>query len=92
MHSEVVELNVMTASTLIESPLWKQFEDEAQRQGEDPVALVAKYLNESLEIWEDEALDEEIAQDARRSGYREEDAVEIVQQYRREKKDPRVAP
>ena len=36
------------------------------------------------EIAEDEALDEEISRDARKSGYREEDAVEIVRQYRRE--------
>jgi hypothetical protein len=38
------------------------------------------------EIAEDEALDEEISRDARRSGYREEDAVEIDRQHRREKK------
>jgi hypothetical protein len=39
----------------------------------------------SEEITEDEALDEEISRDAQRSGYREEDAVEIVRQHRREK-------
>jgi hypothetical protein len=39
------------------------------------------------EITEDEALDEEIGRDARESGYREEDAVEIVRQYRREKSE-----
>jgi hypothetical protein len=36
------------------------------------------------EVTEDEALDEEIRRDAQGSGYREEDAVEIVRQYRRE--------
>jgi hypothetical protein len=37
------------------------------------------------EVAEDEALDEEIRRDVQGSGYREEDAVEIVRQYRREK-------
>jgi hypothetical protein len=37
------------------------------------------------EIAEDAALDDEINRDARKSGYREEDAVEIVRSYRREK-------
>lgn len=37
------------------------------------------------EVAEDETLDEEIRRDAQGSGYREEDAVEIVRQYRREK-------
>jgi len=39
------------------------------------------------EIAEDEALDEEIGRDMRESGYREEDAVEVVRQYRREKSE-----
>lgn len=34
----------------------------------------------------DEALDEEISRDVQRSGYHEEDAVEIVRQHRRDKK------
>jgi hypothetical protein len=37
------------------------------------------------EVAADEALDEEISRDAQRSGYREEDAVEIVREYRRER-------
>jgi hypothetical protein len=36
------------------------------------------------EVAEDEALDEEISRDVQGSGYREEDAVEIVRRYRRE--------
>jgi hypothetical protein len=34
----------------------------------------------------DEAFDKEISREAQRSGFREEDAVEIVRQYRRDKK------
>jgi hypothetical protein len=37
------------------------------------------------ETAQDEVLDEEISRDVRKSGYREEDAVEIVRRYRREK-------
>ena len=75
----------MSTNALTESPVWKHFEEEARRQGEDPVDLVTKYMNECLEVWEDEGLDEEIRSDARKSGYTEEDAVEIVRQYRQEK-------
>jgi hypothetical protein len=37
------------------------------------------------EISADETLDDEISRDAQRSGYREEDAVEIVHRHRRDK-------
>lgn len=37
------------------------------------------------EIAEDEALDDEISRYAQKSGYREQDAVEVVRNYRREK-------
>jgi hypothetical protein len=40
----------------------------------------------SDEIAEDEALDDEIGREAQGSGYREEDSVEIVREYRRERK------
>jgi hypothetical protein len=81
----------MATNTLLESPVWKHFEKEARRQGEDPIDLVTKYMNECLEVWEDEALDEEISRDVQRSGYTEDDAVEIVRQYRQEKKNQRVS-
>lgn len=81
----------MAAQTILESPVWKQFEEEARRQGADPVDLVTKYMNECIEIWEDEALDEEISRDVQKSGHTEADAVEIVRQYRQEKKRERVS-
>jgi hypothetical protein len=81
----------MATNTLIDSPVWKQFEEEARRQGVDPVDLVTKYMNECIEVWEDEALDEEISDDVQKSGYTEDDAVEIVRQYRQEKKNQRVS-
>jgi hypothetical protein len=83
----------MATNTFIDSPVWKQFEEEARRQGADPVDLVTKYMNECIEIWEDEALDldEEISHDVQRSGHTEDDAVEIVRQDRQDKKNQRVS-
>jgi hypothetical protein len=81
----------MATNTIQESPVWKQFEEGARRQGADPVDLVTKYMNDCLEIWEDEALDEEISQDVHKSGYKEGDAVEIVRHYRQEKRNQRVS-
>jgi hypothetical protein len=69
---------------LTKPTVWKQFEEEARRQGEDPVGLVTKYMNECLEVWEDEALDEEISREVQKSEYAEDDAVKIVQQYRQD--------
>jgi hypothetical protein len=81
----------MATNALIDSPVWKQFEEEARRKGADPVDLVTKYMNECIEVWEDEALDEEISRDVQQSGYTEGDAVDIVRQYRQEKKNHRVS-
>ena len=44
------------------------------------------FVKEQIEIWEDEKLDKEMRRDARKSGYKEEDAVELVRQHRRDKK------
>jgi hypothetical protein len=41
-------------------------------------------LKECLEVWEDEALDEEISREVQKSEYTEEDAVEKVRQYRQD--------
>ncbi len=77
----------MTTKTIDESPVWKQFETEAKKRRRNPVKLVLDYAKEQIEIWEDEKLDEEISRDAQKSGYTEDDAVELVRQLRREKKE-----
>lgn len=81
----------MAKETLIESsPLWEQFQSEARKRRRNPARLVTDYMRECLEIWEDEKLDEEISRDvqkyAREHGLTEADAVDIVRQYRREKR------
>ncbi len=75
----------MSNAELLESPVWDQFQTVARRKRRNPRKLLLDYMREYMEICEDERLDQEIQADARRSGYSEEDAVEIVKQLRREK-------
>ena len=76
----------MTTKPINDSPVWKQFEIEAKKRRRNPVRILSDYMNECLEIWEHEKLDNEISKEAQKSGYAEDDAVELVRQYRREKK------
>ena len=76
----------MTTKAVDESPVWKQFETEAKKRRRNPVKLVLDLMREQVEIWEHEKLDEEISKEAQKSGYTEDDAVELVRQHRREKK------
>lgn len=82
----------MEKNTLSDSPLWKEFQKVARKRRRNPVQLLTEYMRECLEIWEDQKLDEEIQRDARRTGFREEDAVDIVRGHRLEKKGQRAAP
>lgn len=77
----------MTTKTINDSPVWKQFETEAKKRRRNPVKLALDLLEEQMEIWEDESLDREISREAQKSGYTEDDAVELVRQYRLEKKE-----
>jgi len=74
----------LSNAELLKSPVWDQFQAAARRKRRDPRKLLLEYMREYTEISEDERLDQEIQADARRSGYSEEDAVEIVKQLRRE--------
>ena len=85
-RSHDLERGDMAIKTLSDSSLWKQFEDEARKRRRDPVKLVSSYIKECLESWEDERLDQEISRQVQCSGYTEDDVVEIVRQYRLEKK------
>jgi len=76
----------MTTKAINDSPVWKEFETEAKKRRRNPVKLMLDLLKEQMEIWEDESLDREISRDAQKSGYKEDDAVELVRQYRLEKK------
>ncbi|MGB7207907.1 MAG: hypothetical protein WBD27_04535 [Pyrinomonadaceae bacterium] len=76
----------MTTKAINDSPVWKEFETEAKKRRRNPVKLVSDYMKECIEIWEHERLDDEISKEAQKSGYTEDDAVELVKQYRLEKK------
>ena len=82
----------MEKNTFSDFPLWKEFEKAARKKRRNPVRLLTEYMRECLEIWEDQKLDEEIQRDVRRSGFRGEDAVDIVRAHRLEKKGQRAAP
>lgn len=81
----------MKKDTLSALPLWEQFQKVARQRRRSPERLLTDYMRERLEVWEDQRVDEEMRRDAQRSGYREEDAVDIVRQYRREKREQRAA-
>ncbi|QQS48118.1 MAG: hypothetical protein IPM66_05580 [Acidobacteriota bacterium] len=74
----------MATKSLLDSPVWKLFEEEARKRSRDPEDMVATWIRECLEAWEDEALDDAIEEVARRSGYREDDAADLVRRFRRE--------
>jgi hypothetical protein len=76
----------MITKAINDSPVWKQFETEAKKRRRNPVKLLSDYMKECIEIWEHERLDDEISHEAQKSSYTEDDAVELVKQYRREKK------
>ncbi len=81
----------MEAEIKLDAKLWEQFVQAARKNKRNPISLLTDYIREFLEIQEDRQLDEEIQVEAQSSSYDEEDAVEIVRQHRREKKEQRAA-
>lgn len=80
----------MKEQITIDAELWSEFESASKRNRRNPLKLMTDYIRETLEIWEHEKLDREIQKDARKSGYTEDDAVELVRKYRAEKKNSRA--
>jgi hypothetical protein len=76
------------AKDILDSALWDRFEEAARKRRRDPVRLLKEFMKERLEVWEDQKLDRQVRKAARRSGRREEDAVEIVRRYRVNKSRP----
>ena len=64
----------------------EKFQHQAKQRRRNPVTLLQEYMQECLETWEYKKLDAEMRRDAQSSGYTEDDAVELVRQYRAEKK------
>jgi len=77
----------MKNEIVFDPAIWEEFQKQAKKRRRNPVTLLTEYMQECLDTWEFDQLFKEMRRDARKSGYKEEDAVEIVRQYRREKKE-----
>lgn len=71
---------------IFDAAVWEEFQKQAKKRRRNPLMLITEMMREQIEIREDEQLDKAIRRDVQRSGYTEEDAVELVRQYRREKR------
>jgi len=86
----------MKNEAYFDTAVWEEFQKEARKRRLSPARMLTDYMRECLDGWEFEKLLKEMQRDARRSGYTEEDAVELVRQHRLEKqqlekKRPRAA-
>jgi predicted transcriptional regulator len=86
-----VEERKMTKTIEFDPQLWKQFEQVAREQRRNPSRLLMQIVRGYLEISEDEKLFRQMQRDARRSGYKEADAVTLVHQVRQEQSERRGA-
>lgn len=82
----------MSKETQLGSQLWEQFQQAAREQRRNPSRLLAQVVKDYLEIHEDEKLYRQMQLDARKSGYKEDSAVALSLQVRREMKARRAAP
>jgi hypothetical protein len=80
----------MKKEAVFDSAIWEEFQKQAKKRRRNPVALITEWMREQLEIWEDEKLFREMRRDVRKSGHSGDDAVELVRQYRREKKEQNI--
>jgi predicted transcriptional regulator len=76
----------MTATVQHDNNLWKQFSGLAQQKRKRPDRLLERLIAEYLAVQKDLQLDETIRQQARKSGLKESDAVEVVKRYRQTKR------
>ena len=76
----------MTATVQINVNLWEQFSGLALQKRKRPDRMLEKLIAEYLAIQKNLQLDEAIRQQARKSGFKENDAVELVKSYRQKKK------
>jgi hypothetical protein len=72
----------LTLDILIQSELWREFEKAARGKRRRPVELLAEVLADFLETQEGVTIFDDLERDISRTGYTEDDAVEIVKTYR----------
>ena len=76
---------------ILDREILEEFQKQAKKRRRNPGNLVTNWMREQLEIWEDEKLFHEMQEEGRTSVYTEDDTVELVWQYRREKRKPKQA-
>lgn len=76
----------MTATIQLNRELWVKFSGLAQQKRKRPDRLLENLIAEYLSMQKDLQLDEAIRRQARKSGFKENDAVQLVQQYRQTKR------
>ena len=81
----------MAKAIELDPQLWKQFEQVAREQRRNPTRLLMQVVREYLQMYESEQFFRRLQRDARRSGYKEEDAVGLVRQVRQEMSERRGA-
>ncbi len=72
----------MTLESLLRTDLWHEFQEQARSEKRSAADVLADLIEEYLETREDAEVHTAIAREARKSGYAENDAVEIVRQVR----------
>jgi len=80
----------MTIEALLETDLWRHFEQQARAARRKPADMLADLLREYLETANDVALNNAMRSDARKSGYTQADAVRLVRRHRASKKQLRA--
>lgn len=74
----------MTIEALLESSLRREFEAAARSSKQKPVDVLAQLMAEFIESQRDSKLFDTIEREGRKSGYTEDDAVDLVRTYRQQ--------
>ncbi|MGI8544070.1 MAG: hypothetical protein ACR2MD_11440 [Aridibacter sp.] len=77
----------LTLDTLTQSNLWHEFEKTANDKRRRPVELLADVIADFLETQEGVAVFDNLESDLAHTDYTEEDAVEIVKNYRQSRRN-----
>ena len=74
----------MTIESLLQSNLRREFEAAARSSKQKPVDVLAQLMAEFIESQSDSKLFDAIEREGRKSGYTEDDAVDLVRSYRQQ--------
>jgi hypothetical protein len=75
----------MTKAELFKTDLWREFEAAARAEKQKPISVLTELMSDYIESRADSALFDEIAEEGGKSGYTEDDAVDLVRRARLEK-------